>query len=67
MNPFLQVLVILVTLTVAGINLWSFTQLRQDFDLYNYIPSDSYATEYIKAQKHFYPNRGYDAAVYCGM
>ena len=40
--------------------------MRQDFDLYNYIPSDSYATSFVEAQKEFYPDKGYDTAIYCG-
>ena len=61
-----QVSVVIATFVLAGVNIWSFTMLRQDFNLYDYIPSDSYATEYINAQTVFYPDRGYEAAVYCG-
>ena len=62
----LQIVVILITIGVTSVNVWSFTQLRQDFDLYNYIPDDSYAQDFIKAQQRFYPDRGYEATVYCG-
>ncbi|XP_060591012.1 patched domain-containing protein 3-like [Ruditapes philippinarum] len=57
--------VLIATTVLVGVNIWSFTMLRQDFNLYDYIPSDSYATDYINAQMVFYPDRGYDAAVYC--
>lgn len=68
--PFLmkapvKIAVVVVTTVLAGVNLWSFTLLHQNFDLYNYIPRDSYATDYINAQKVYFPDRGYGAAVYC--
>ena len=40
--------------------------MRQDFDLYNYIPDDSYATNFIEAQKKHFPDKGFDTAIYCG-
>ncbi|XP_053394032.1 protein patched homolog 1-like isoform X2 [Mercenaria mercenaria] len=60
-----KISVVIATGVLVCVNIWSFTKLRQDFNLYDYIPSDSYATEYINAQMTFYPDRGYDAAVYC--
>lgn len=63
---FEQISVVIATGVLACVNIWSFTKLEQDFNLYDYIPDDSYATEYIHAQTRLYPDRGYDAAVYCG-
>ena len=40
--------------------------MKQDFDLFNYIPSDSYATEFVNAQKLHFPDQGFSTAVYCG-
>jgi len=60
------VLVVIVTVVLVGVNTWSFTKLKQDFDLYDYLPADSYSTDFIHAQLRFYPDRGYDAAIYCG-
>jgi len=31
-----------------------------------YLPTISHATDFIHAQLRFYPDRGYDAAIYCG-
>ena len=40
--------------------------MKQDFDLFNYIPSDSYATQFVEAQKLHFPDQGFSTAVYCG-
>jgi hypothetical protein len=58
--------VVVVTLAVFGVNVWSFTKLKQEFDLASYIPSDSYAYQFMKAKSRLFRTEGDDTAVYCG-
>ncbi|KAK3599821.1 hypothetical protein CHS0354_022387 [Potamilus streckersoni] len=60
-----KITVILVTCALVAVNCWSFTLMKQDFDLYNYIPTDSYARDYVGATKMFFPSAGDNIAVYC--
>ncbi|XP_021370704.1 patched domain-containing protein 3-like isoform X1 [Mizuhopecten yessoensis] len=60
-----KVLVLLVTFALLGVNIWGFYQLRQDFSLTMYIPSDSYAHKYAMAREEYFPSDGLDTAVYC--
>ncbi|XP_052073825.1 NPC1-like intracellular cholesterol transporter 1 isoform X1 [Mytilus californianus] len=69
-GPFLmklpvKITVMLITALIVGVNLYGFIQLRQDFDLTMYIPSDSYAHKYAKAKEAYFPYAGIDSAVYC--
>lgn len=57
----------LVTVSLLGVNIYGFYHLKQDFDLTMYIPSDSYAHKFSKAQDKYFPNRGVDVNVYCGQ
>lgn len=58
---------VLVTVSLLGVNVYGFYHLKQDFDLVMYIPSNSYAHKFAKAQEQFFPNRGVDVNVYCGQ
>ncbi|KAL3868797.1 hypothetical protein ACJMK2_041557 [Sinanodonta woodiana] len=60
-----KIAVLLVTCVLVAVNCWSFTLMKQDFDLYNYIPTDSYARGYVKATNMFFPSAGDHVAVYC--
>jgi hypothetical protein len=62
---FLQIIVMTITAIIVAINIYGFTQLRQNFDLTMYIPADSYAHQYDRARENYFPNDGIDAAVYC--
>ena len=62
----LQIGVIVVTLAVFAVNVWSFTQLKQEFQLANYLPSGSYASEFMAAKKRLFTTEGVNTAVYCG-
>ncbi|XP_046544778.1 protein patched homolog 1-like isoform X1 [Haliotis rubra] len=61
-----KILVIVTTLGLLGVFMWRFILLRQDFDLVNYIPSDSYAYAFVKAKERYFPDEGIDTAVYFG-
>ncbi|XP_055956287.1 patched domain-containing protein 3 [Patella vulgata] len=70
-GPFLmklpvKIIVMLIVAILVGVNLWRFILLKQDFNLTNYIPSDSYAYDYAKAKERYFVNEGTDTAVYCG-
>ncbi|XP_071117818.1 NPC intracellular cholesterol transporter 1-like isoform X1 [Haliotis cracherodii] len=61
-----KILVIVTTLGLLGVFMWRFILLRQDFDLVNYIPNDSYAFAFVKAKEKYFPDEGIDTAVYFG-
>ncbi|KAI8773865.1 NPC1-like intracellular cholesterol transporter 1 isoform X1 [Biomphalaria glabrata] len=70
-GPFLlklpvKVLVIIFTLAMAGLGIWRAIHLRQDFDLTNYLPSDSYAYAYDHIKKEYFDRQGMETRVYCG-
>ncbi|XP_070195122.1 patched domain-containing protein 3-like isoform X2 [Littorina saxatilis] len=58
--------VVIVTLIIFAVNVWSFTQLKQEFKLATYIPSDSYAYQFVDAKERLFDTEGIDTAVYCG-
>lgn len=62
---FFQIIVMLITALIVGVNLYGFINLRQDFDLTMYIPADSYAHKYSKAKEAYFPYAGINSAVYC--
>lgn len=62
---FFQIIVMLITALIVGVNLYGFINLRQNFDLTMYIPSDSYAHKYSKAKGAYFPYAGINSAVYC--
>ncbi|XP_052280398.1 protein patched homolog 3-like isoform X3 [Dreissena polymorpha] len=66
MKKYCKVAVAITTVVLASVNTWSFTKLRQDFDLYDYLPRDSYATEFVQTQMKYFPDRGFGASIYCG-
>ena len=61
-----QIIVILIAMAVTGVNTWSFTKLEHDFDYKEYLPSDSYSTEYVDADRKYFPDDGTFVLVYCG-
>ncbi|KAL8580536.1 hypothetical protein ACOMHN_057979 [Nucella lapillus] len=58
--------VIVITLALFAVNVWSFTLLKEEFQLSSYIPSDSYAYQFAMAKERLFDAQGVDAAVYCG-
>ncbi|ESO88138.1 hypothetical protein LOTGIDRAFT_165877 [Lottia gigantea] len=69
--PFLlklpvKILVVCTVIIVVSFNLWRFILLKQDFNLTNYIPSDSYAYQYVHAKQKYFNDEGKDTAIYCG-
>ena len=57
----------LMTMTALSVFLWRFISLKQDFDLTNYIPSDSYAYHFARSKERYFPTEGDDVSIYCGM
>ncbi|XP_048761748.2 protein patched homolog 1-like isoform X1 [Ostrea edulis] len=66
MRTPVKVIVMIVTFSLLGVNIYGFYHLKQDFDLVMYIPSDSYAHQFAKAQEKYFPDRGVEVNVYCG-
>ncbi|XP_076441160.1 patched domain-containing protein 3-like isoform X2 [Babylonia areolata] len=70
-GPFLMKLpvkvgVIVITMVVFAVNVWSFTLLKQEFKLATYIPSDSYAYQFFSSKERLFDTEGVDVSVYCG-
>ncbi|BFY99481.1 hypothetical protein BsWGS_02520 [Bradybaena similaris] len=61
-----KIIVILVSLSLAALGFWRFLQMKQDFDLINYIPSRSYAHTYARTKQNYFDRDGADTTIYCG-
>ncbi|XP_025110029.1 patched domain-containing protein 3-like [Pomacea canaliculata] len=66
MTNLAKVLIIIASLVVFSVNLWSFSKMKTEFSLASYIPSDSYAFAYFQAKRRLFNSKGEDTAVYCG-
>ncbi|CAG5135683.1 unnamed protein product, partial [Candidula unifasciata] len=69
-GPFLtklpvKIIVIAVTFSLAALGCWRFVQMKQDFDLINYIPRTSYAYTYARTKQSYFNRDGVDATIYC--
>ena len=62
----LQIGIIIFTLALFAMNVWSFTLLKQEFKLATYIPSDSYAYKFVDAKERLFTKEGIATSVYCG-
>ena len=62
----LQVFMLFVTAGLLGFNLYGVIHLEQDFDPNWFIPSDSYAKDYIKASEKYFPGDGVPVTLYVG-
>ena len=62
-----QIIVVLIAMGVTGVNIWSFTKLKHDFDYKEYLPSDSYSIKYVDADRNYFPEDGTFVLVYCGV
>ncbi|WAR23982.1 PTHD3-like protein [Mya arenaria] len=61
----MKVFVIAVAIGLSALNIWSFIQLKHDFDPSMYLPSDSYSQRYVKADRKFFPDDGAFVQMYC--
>ena len=55
-----------ITAGLLGFNLYGVIHLEQDFDPNWFIPSDSYAADYIEASEKYFPGSGVPVALYVG-
>ena len=62
----MQVLLLMITAGFLGFNLYGVIHLEQDFDPNWFIPSDSYASDYIKASEEYFPGDGMPVTMYFG-
>ncbi|KAJ8305936.1 hypothetical protein KUTeg_016481 [Tegillarca granosa] len=60
-----KIVIVIFTFTLLGFNIWGFINLRQEFDLIMYIPSNSYAHKYARTKEDYFPDEGINTAVYC--
>lgn len=51
---------------MASLGLWRFINMKQDFDLINYIPKNSYAHTFARTRQQYFGSQGVDTTVYCG-
>ena len=58
--------VIVIALGVLTLNVWSFLQLKHDFDPSMYLPTDSYSQKYVQADRQYFPDDGVFVQMYCG-
>lgn len=58
--------VIALAIVLSAFSIERIFHIKQKFDPIWFIPSTSYFFKYAMTHRHFYPNRGYGAAVYMG-
>lgn len=63
--PF-KIVVTVIAVTLLGVNIWGFVELELYFDRNWFLPDDSYARDFTKAQARHYPEDGFTGYVYCG-
>ncbi|CAG0886016.1 unnamed protein product [Cyprideis torosa] len=61
-----KIFVIILTTLVLSVNLWGFTQLRQEFDRIWFLPTSSYLYKYFMVEKEYYPEAGEKGAIFFG-
>ncbi|KAK7100605.1 patched domain-containing protein 3-like [Littorina saxatilis] len=61
-----KIFVLVTTVALFGVNVWGFVELEQYFDRNLFLPSDSYAYDFLVTQEKYFPGDGADGAVYCG-
>ena len=57
---------LMVTAGLLAFNLYGVINLEQDFDPNWFIPSDSYAKDYIEASEKYFPGDGAPVTIYLG-
>ncbi len=62
----LQVHIVLVTMLLLAVNIYGVVLLEQDFDEDWFIPSGTYAYDYLQARSKYYPEDGIPAVMYTG-
>jgi len=65
-STIFKILILMMTLIFVGIGSWGWIDIKQKFDPFLLLPSDSYLREWIRAQNNFYPEDGWVASVYSG-
>ncbi|RUS79504.1 hypothetical protein EGW08_012736, partial [Elysia chlorotica] len=63
--PF-KVVATVIALALLGVNIWGFVELELYFDSNWFLPDDSYARDFTKAQDRQFPEDGFTGYVYCG-
>ena len=63
----MQIIVIIVSLALLGVNIWGTVEMEQEFDAAWFIPSDSYASAYLEANNRYFPSDGIRTNIYMGM
>lgn len=66
LNKFGKTFVIIGAIALSAFSIERVLQIKQKFDPMWFIPSTSYYFQYAMTNRHFYPTRGYGAAVYMG-
>ena len=62
-----KVIVILISLGLAGVMSWSLSNIKKGMDLEAALPTSSFIRQYIEINNQYFPGEGTPFAVYCGM
>lgn len=55
LRPTVRVVVLVVFLGIFGLNVWSTSQLTQEFNVEDYVPDDSYVKPFLSALEEYSP------------
>ncbi|XP_012942197.1 protein patched homolog 3 [Aplysia californica] len=61
-----KIFIIFLAVAMASLGIWRFVKMDQNFDVSLYLPSDSYAFAFTRAQEAYFEEQGRDASIYCG-
>ena len=60
-------IIILISVGLAGVMSWSVSKLEKGFDIEGGMPESSFARQFLEATDRYFPGEGTPFAVYCGM
>ncbi|KAH3850235.1 hypothetical protein DPMN_092642 [Dreissena polymorpha] len=58
--------IIIIAVGLSSLIIWSFLQIKKDFDPSMYLPSDSYSQKFVNADRKYFPDDGAFVKLYCG-
>ncbi|XP_050397303.2 patched domain-containing protein 3 isoform X1 [Patella vulgata] len=61
-----KIVLFILTLAIFGVNVYGVVSLKQEFDSNWFLPTDSYASEYVVNSEKYFPGDGKAGSIYCG-
>ena len=65
-STIFKVITVILTVSLLAFGVWGWIGIKQKFDPFLLLPSESYLREWIRVQQEYYPDNGWSADVYSG-